>query len=60
MSRSSLSRFPQVFARAVAERFPHANRRPVRVKKMVLILMLKANSGINPNSPWLDFDTAAF
>jgi hypothetical protein len=46
MSRSSLSQFPQgfsskgfsskVLARMLAERFPHANREAVRVKKMVL------------------------
>jgi hypothetical protein len=33
---------------------------PFRVGKMVLILMLKANSGANPNSPWLDIVAAAF
>jgi hypothetical protein len=27
---------------------------------MVLILMLKANSGANPNPPWLDIVAAAF
>jgi hypothetical protein len=46
MSRSSLSQFPQGisskafpvqgWARMLAERFPHANREVVRVKKMVL------------------------
>ena len=36
--------------RAVAEHFPHANRSSFRVKKMVLILIVRANSGANPNS----------
>jgi hypothetical protein len=39
--------------RAVAEHFPHANRCSFRVKKMVLILILRANSGANLNSLWL-------
>ena len=51
---------PAAVARAVAERFPHANRLSVRVKKMVSILMLRANSGANLNSPWLDCRPAAF
>jgi hypothetical protein len=54
MSRSSLSQFPARFPRAVAEHFPHANRSSFRVKKMVLILMLRANPGANPNSLWLE------
>jgi hypothetical protein len=36
---------PAGLARTVAERFPHANRKSVRVKKMVSILMLRAISG---------------
>jgi hypothetical protein len=44
----------------VAERFPLAKRSSVRVRKMLLILMLKVNSGANPNSPWLDIVAAAF
>jgi hypothetical protein len=51
MSRSSLSQFPVAIRRAVAEHFPHANRYSFRVKKMVLILMLRTNSGANLNSP---------
>src|SRR5712691_7396197 len=39
--------------RAVAEHFPHANRSSLRVKEMVLILILRANSGANLNSLWL-------
>jgi hypothetical protein len=39
--------------RVAAEHFPHANRRSFRVEKMVLILMLRANSGANLNSLWL-------
>ena len=35
--------------RAVAEHFPPAKSGWLRVKKMVLILMLRANSGANPN-----------
>jgi hypothetical protein len=58
MSRSSLSQFQQAFARTVAERFPHANRRSVRVKKMVSILMLRAISGENLNRPWLDIEAS--
>src|ERR1700692_3400475 len=42
MSRSSLSRFPDAKTRAVAEHFPHANRGSLRVKKMVLILIVRA------------------
>jgi hypothetical protein len=53
MSRSLLSQFPAL-SRAVAEHFPHANRPSFRVKKMVLILMLRANPGANLNSLWLD------
>jgi hypothetical protein len=44
----------------VAERFPLAKRLAVRVGKMVLILMLRANSGANPNFPRLDIVAAAF
>jgi hypothetical protein len=44
---------PVAFPRAVAEHFPHANRPSLRVKKMVLILILRANSGANLNSLWL-------
>jgi hypothetical protein len=44
----------------VAERSPHANRWSARVRKMVWILVLKANSGANPNSPWFDIVAAAF
>jgi hypothetical protein len=55
MSRSLLSQFPVALPRAVAEHFPHANRSSFRVKKMVLILILKANSGANLISLWLDF-----
>jgi hypothetical protein len=51
---------PASFARTVAEHFPHANRTLVRVKKMVWILLLRANSGANPNPPWLDIVAAAF
>jgi hypothetical protein len=58
MSRSSLSQFQQALARTVAERFPHANRRFVRVKKMVLILLLRAFSGKNLNRPWLDTESS--
>jgi hypothetical protein len=54
MSRSSLSRFPGAILRAVAEHFPDANRRSLRVEKMVLILILRANPGANLNSLWLD------
>jgi hypothetical protein len=58
MSRSSLSRFPDfpipvAIPRAVAEHFPHANRSSFRVEKMVLIMILRANSGANLNSLWL-------
>jgi hypothetical protein len=60
MSRSSLSQFQQAVARTVAERFPHASSKSVRVKKMVSILMLKAISGKNLNRPWLDIELAAF
>jgi hypothetical protein len=45
---------PVAITRAVAEHFPHANRPSFRVEKMVLILMLRTNSGINPDSLWLD------
>jgi hypothetical protein len=51
---------PASFAHAVAERFPYANRPTVRVKKMVLILMLRANSGANLNLLWLDFTLRRF
>jgi hypothetical protein len=37
MSRSSLSYFPAAISRAVAEHFPHANRRSLRVKEMGLL-----------------------
>jgi hypothetical protein len=56
MSRSLLSQFP-AFAipganpRAVAEHFRHANSPSLRVKKMVLILILRANPGASLNSP---------
>jgi hypothetical protein len=36
----------------VAEHFPHAESRWLRVKKVLLILILKANPGANPNSLW--------
>jgi hypothetical protein len=49
MSRSSISN-PVAIQRALAEHFPHANRCPFRVKKMVLILMLRANPGAKPES----------
>ena len=39
--------------RAVAEHVPHANSAPFRVEKMVLILIVRANSGANRNSPVL-------
>jgi hypothetical protein len=39
--------------RAVAEHFPYANRYSLRVKEMVLILIVRANSGANLNSLWL-------
>jgi len=32
-------------AGAVAERLPHANSAPLRVKELVLILIVRANSG---------------
>ncbi|XIA68031.1 hypothetical protein ACFIOY_28260 [Bradyrhizobium sp. TZ2] len=51
---------PASFARTVAERFPHADRQSVRVRKMVSILLLRANSGANLNRPWLDIVAAAF
>jgi hypothetical protein len=44
---------PVAFPCAVAEHFPHANRPSLRVKKMFLILILRANSGANLNSLWL-------
>src|ERR1700688_4019635 len=44
---------PGAIPRAVAEHFPHANRPSLRVEKMILILMLRANSGVNLNSLWL-------
>jgi len=37
----------------VAEHFPYANRCSLRVKEMVLILIVRANSGANLNSLWL-------
>jgi hypothetical protein len=37
-------------SRAVAEHFPHAESSSLRVKKVLLILILKANPGANPNS----------
>jgi hypothetical protein len=52
--------FPQACARTVAEHFPHASSKSVRVKKMVSILMLRAVSGKNLNRPWLDIIAAAF
>src|SRR5437879_5149367 len=39
---------PGAIPRAVAEHFPHANRASLRVEKMILILMLRANSGGRP------------
>jgi len=51
---------PAGLARMVAERFPHANRRSGRVRKMVSLLMLRANSGANLNRPWLEHVAAAF
>src|ERR1700676_4598720 len=47
MSRSLLSQFPAA-DRAVAEYLPYANRPSLRVKKMVLFLILRANSGCKP------------
>jgi hypothetical protein len=44
---------PVALPRAVAEHFPYANRCSLRVKKMILILMLRANSGESLNSLWL-------
>jgi hypothetical protein len=44
---------PRRGRRAVAEHFPHANRYSLRVKEMVQILILRANSGANLNSLWL-------
>jgi hypothetical protein len=32
----------------------------LRVKKMVLILILRANSGANPNSPWFEAPAGRF
>jgi hypothetical protein len=48
----TLIAFPTPVAnrRAVAEHFPHANRFSFRVQKMVLILILRANSSANLNS----------
>jgi hypothetical protein len=46
--------FPRRVPRAVAEHVSHASSAWLRVKKMVLILMLRANSGADPNS--LRFD----
>src|SRR6202022_5098326 len=51
---------PVAFPRAVAEHFPHANRPSLRVKKMVLILILRANSGANLNSLWLTVPRGGF
>jgi hypothetical protein len=50
MSHSSLSQFSAAIRRAAAEHFPHANCCSLRVKKVVLVLILKANSGANLNS----------
>jgi hypothetical protein len=60
MSRSSLSQFPQAFARTVQNVFRTRIARNVRVRKMVSILILKANSGANLNRPWLEHVAAAF
>jgi hypothetical protein len=49
---------PVAIHRAVAEHFPHANRSSFRAKKIVLSLILRANSGANPNSPWFDIPAA--
>jgi hypothetical protein len=51
---------PVAIARAVAEHFPHANRCRFASRKWSLILMLRANSGANLNSPWLELIAAAF
>jgi hypothetical protein len=47
MSRSLLSQFPAA-DRAVAEYLHYANRPSLRVKKIALFLMLRANSGCKP------------
>jgi hypothetical protein len=47
-----LSQFPAAIVCAVAEHFPHAESRSLRVEKVLLILLLKANSGANLNSLW--------
>jgi hypothetical protein len=54
MSRSSLSQFPQAFARTVAERFPRANRLVRSRQENGLDTDVKANSGANLNRPWLE------
>jgi hypothetical protein len=41
---------PDADPRAVAEHFPRANRPSFRVEKIVLILLVRTNSGANPNS----------
>jgi hypothetical protein len=60
MSRSSLSQFPAANARAAAEHFPHAESGSLRVKKVVLILMSRANPGANPDSLLPRYLPAAF
>jgi hypothetical protein len=47
MSRSLLSQFPAA-DRAVAEYLPYANRPSLRVNKIAVFLMLRANSGRKP------------
>jgi len=49
-----------LFARAVAERFPHANRRPVRVKKMVFDTDVESKFRRKPESAPARFYPAAF
>jgi hypothetical protein len=39
---------PRRETRAVAEHFPHANRRSLRVKKMILILIVRAQFRCKP------------
>jgi hypothetical protein len=46
--------------RAVAEHFPRAKRPSFRVKKMILILMLRANSSLSPNPSGSMLFPAAF
>jgi hypothetical protein len=52
MSRSSLSQFPARFPARWQSIFL-TRIALLRVEKMVLILVLRTNSGANPNSLWL-------